>query len=71
MDRVLRAQATQFAIPLLGLPSLSAPAGMSDGLPIGVQLTAARFREDLILEAAEVIESRYPRLTPIDPRFGA
>lgn len=69
MDRVLRAQGPQFMVPLLGLPAISAPAGFVDGLPIGVQITAARFREDLVLDAAEVIEARFPAATPIDPQF--
>lgn len=71
MDRIIAAQAPQFAIPLLGLPGLCVPAGGAhDGgvrLPVGVQLVAARFREDLLLDAAEVIEARYPCTTPIDP----
>lgn len=69
MDRVLRAQGPQFMVPLLGLPAISAPAGFVDGLPIGVQIIAARFREDLVLDAAEVIEARFPPTTPIDPQF--
>jgi amidase len=69
MDRVLRAQGPQFMVPLLGLPAISAPAGFVEGLPIGVQLIGARFREDVVLEAAEVIEARHPASTPIDPRF--
>ena len=36
-------------------------------LPIGVQLVGPRFREDLLLEAAEVLEARFPSPTPIDP----
>ncbi len=71
MDRVLRAQGTQFMVPLLGLPAISAPAGFVDGLPVGVQLIGARFREDLVMNAAEVIEARHPATTPIDPTFGA
>ena len=68
MARVLRAQEPQFAVPVLGLPAVSVPTGLVDGLPMGVQLIAARFREDLVLDAAEVIEARCPPLTPIDPR---
>jgi amidase len=71
MDRVLRAQGSQFMVPLLGLPAISAPAGFVDGLPLGVQIIGARFREDMVLEAAEVIEARHPPTTPIDPVFDA
>jgi len=54
---------------LLGLPSACVPAGRdaTSGLPIGVLLTGARFREDLCLDAAQVIEARFGLETPIDP----
>jgi len=70
--RVLRAQESQFAVPVLGLPAVSVPTGLAEvegkPLPLGVQLIGARFREDLVLDAAQVIEARCPPLTPIDPR---
>ncbi len=69
MDRVLRAQGPQFLLPVLGLPGLSAPLGAIDGVPLGVQLTGPRHREDLVLDAAEVLESRHPSPTPIDPAW--
>jgi len=52
----------------LGLPSVATPVGESEGLPQGVQLIGTRFREDLCLDAAEAIEQRLGRLTPVDPR---
>jgi len=67
MQRVLDAQGPQFLVPLLGLPAVSVPMGLADGLPRGVQLIGPRFREDLLLEAAEVLEARCPSPTPIDP----
>jgi amidase len=36
-------------------------------LPIGVQITGHRLREDPCLEAAEAIEARLGVATPIDP----
>jgi len=65
---VMRAQESQFAVPVLGLPAVSVPTGLAGALPIGVQLIGPRFREDLVLDAAEVIEARCPPITPIDPR---
>ncbi|HEY8515149.1 MAG TPA: amidase [Candidatus Binatia bacterium] len=53
---------------LLGLPAACVPAGVADGLPVGVQVIGPRFREDLCLDAAAAIEARLGRLTPIDPR---
>lgn len=68
MKRVVRAQESQFAVPVLGLPAVSVPTGLAGGVPMGVQFIGARFREDLVLDAAEVIEARCPPMTPIDPR---
>ena len=52
---------------LLGLPVACVPTGTANGLPLGVQVVGDRFREDLCLDAAEAIEQRLGRITPIDP----
>ena len=44
------------------------PVGCDDGLPQGVQLIGARFREDLLLDVAQAVEDRVPVFTPIEPR---
>lgn len=66
--RMFQAMMPSYVVPLLGFPGLAVPTGVADGLPTGVQLIAARFREDLVLGAAEVIEASAPMPTPIDPR---
>ena len=66
--RVWQEAATLMAVPVLGLPAMAVPTGVADGLPVGVQLVGPRFREDLTLAAAEAIEARSARITPIDPR---
>lgn len=66
-ERVIRAQSTELAVPVLGLPSIAVPTGVAGGVPVGVQLIAGRYREDLCLEAAEVIEARAGLRTPVDP----
>lgn len=44
---------------LAGLPGLSLPCGFSSaGLPVGLQLQANHFREDLLLQAAAELERR-------------
>ena len=68
MAAVLRAQEPQFAVPVLGLPAVSVPTGLAGAVPMGVQLIGPRFREDLVLDAAAVIEARQPPMTPVDPR---
>lgn len=49
---------TLTAVPVLGVPALAVPTGVADGLPTGVTVLAARFREDLCLAAGEAIEAR-------------
>ena len=39
-----------------GHPAISIPCGKSDGLPIGLQLVAPHFREDVLLQAAYAYE---------------
>lgn len=46
------------AINVLGLPSAVVPVTLHKGWPIGVQLIAGRYREDLALDAAAAIEKR-------------
>jgi aspartyl-tRNA(Asn)/glutamyl-tRNA(Gln) amidotransferase subunit A len=41
---------------LAGLPSLSIPCGLSDGLPVGLQLTGPAFSENRLLEVAHAVE---------------
>lgn len=51
-------------VALAGLPAASVPAGSEDGLPIGVQVVAGPFREDVVLAAAAVIEQQLGRVLP-------
>ncbi len=44
-------------IALGGLPAASVPAGREQGLPVGVQVAAAPYREDLVLAAAAALEA--------------
>jgi amidase len=60
----------RFVLPanLLGLPAACVPTGVANGFATGAQIIGDLFREDLCLEAAEVIEQSVGVLTPIDPR---
>ena len=51
------------AISVLGLPVAVAPVGLVAGRPVGVQLIASRYREDVCLDAAAAIEARVGMLT--------
>ena len=52
---------------VLGLRRRAVPAGLVDGLPVGVLLTADRFADDKTLTAAEAVEAALGLDTPIDP----
>ena len=67
MEGVMHVQRWQYAFNLLGLPGIACPTGVEARVPAGVQLVAGMFREDLLLDAAEVLEARCGRLAPIDP----
>jgi amidase len=55
------------AVNALGLPSVAVPVGIQGGLPQAVQVIGPRYREDLCLEAAGMIEDIVGIITPIDP----
>ncbi|MFC7608279.1 amidase family protein [Teichococcus aestuarii] len=43
-------------VSFIGLPVAAVPLWPDDGLPVGVQIIAAPWREDLALRAARVLE---------------
>jgi len=51
----------------LGLPAAVVPGGLSNGMPVGVQVIGGRWHELDCLDAAEAIEEAVGTLTPIDP----
>ena len=58
---------------LMGTPAAVVPAGMADGLPVGVQIMGGKYTELRCLAVAEAIEQRLGPLmplTPIDPVVG-
>lgn len=66
--RLIAAQRPLLAVSVLGLPAVSVPALHQPGsIPLGVQVVAGRYREDLCLAAAEAIEAHAGIRTPIDP----
>jgi aspartyl-tRNA(Asn)/glutamyl-tRNA(Gln) amidotransferase subunit A len=51
-------------VNLAGLPGISIPCGLSEGLPVGFQLVGPAFAENRILAAAHALE----RALAFDPR---
>jgi amidase len=63
-DTVLEAQLPMVAPPFMGLPGLAVNMGRARGRPVGVQLLADQFREDLLLEAGAVLGQAVPAIDP-------
>ena len=49
-------------------PAITTPAGLSaSGLPVGLQIVAAHYRDDLVLRASAALEAARPRAFPVLP----
>jgi amidase len=55
--------------PALGLPGLTVTTNLIGSVPVGVQILASHFREDLCLLAGKAIEARGTPPSPIDPTY--
>lgn len=65
--RVWRAQMPQVGLPFVGMPAMTVTTGLVGTVPVGVQLVAGRYREDLCLLAGEAIEAGGVPASPVDP----
>jgi amidase len=68
-EEIMQAQLTQLGLPALGLPGLSVATGFAGSTPVGVQLVADRYREDVLLEAGAVIEAAMHQPQVVDPAW--
>jgi amidase len=50
----------------IAMPALAFPAGHVDGVPIGVQMIAHQWREDILLDAGDVLEQHFGEIEPVD-----
>jgi amidase len=66
-ERVWESQLTMRALPAMGLPGLTVTTDLVNGVPVGVQIVAAHFREDLCLQAGLAIEERSAPVSAVDP----
>lgn len=65
--RIYEAQLTQRGLPVMGMPALSVATGTAEGRSVGVQLVAAKHREDILLAAGKIIEAEMPPVTVAEP----
>jgi amidase len=68
IEEIATATRMVVSINVLGLPSCAVPVATT-AYPRACSSPAARFREDILLDAAQAIEDRPPVLTPIEPRL--
>ncbi|CAB4660458.1 unannotated protein [freshwater metagenome] len=52
-------------IPALGIPAMSFPMGKHESAPMGVQIAAHAWREDLIIDAGFALEACRGKVTPV------
>jgi amidase len=65
--QILEAQMTQIGLPLLSVPAMNVATSSTANRPLGVQLVAGRFREDILFEAAAAIEARSETVDIAEP----
>ena len=63
-DKIIEAQMLQIGLPFMGLPCLTVTTGRVDASPIGVQLVASHFREDLLLDIGEIVGQNIRAVSP-------
>ena len=65
--RAFEANLLQVGLAPIGVPALTVTTGLVGRTPVGVQLVAARYREDLCLAAGAAIEAAGVPEMPVDP----
>ena len=55
------------ATSVLGVPAVSVPTGVHDGVPLGVQIIGGRYCEEFCLDAAKAVETRLGLSSPVAP----
>ncbi|CAA2154719.1 hypothetical protein MBRA_00394 [Methylobacterium brachiatum] len=67
IERAFEANLLQVGLAPIGVPALTVTTGLVGRIPVGVQLVAARYREDLCLAAGAAIEAAGVPEMPVDP----
>ena len=58
-EQIIEDQILQIGLPFMGLPGLTVTTDRNENRPVGVQLVASHFREDILLDAAKLIAPRF------------
>ena len=64
LAKIVEAQMTQIGLPFMGIPAIAVCTGRVKQTPVGVQLVAGRYREDILFTAARDIETSVTPVTP-------
>ena len=59
-EQIVEDQILQIGLPFMGLPCLTITVDRTGDRPVGVQLVASHFREDILLSSAEIIAQNVP-----------
>lgn len=59
-EQIVEDQILQIGLPFMGLPGLTVTVDRTGDRPVGVQLVASHFREDILLSSAEIIAQNVP-----------
>ena len=65
LAKIVEAQMTQIGLPFMGIPALAVSTGTVEQSPVGVQLVAGRYREDILFAAARELETTVKPVTPL------
>ena len=57
--QIIEDQILQIGLPFMGLPGLTVTTERNEDRPVGVQLVASHFREDILLNAAKIIAPKF------------
>ncbi len=58
-EKIIEDQILQIGLPFMGLPGLTVTMDRNEDRPVGVQLVASHFREDILLDAAKIIAPKF------------
>jgi len=58
-EQIIEDQILQIGLPFMGLPGLTVTIDRNEDRPVGVQLVASNFREDILLDAAKFIAPKF------------